>query len=132
MPKVLDWGNGYEFPKTSYRWLDDPDFAAAYRKATLATYRQAIGRLQQSSGALGAVLVTVMRDPAATAPARVRAADGILRHAKTATETEQDEFSAGVSDVAEYHALRAVQQRTADERHKAYMDFVNHKKAHQG
>jgi hypothetical protein len=42
------------------------------------------------------------------------------------------EFSAGVSDVAEYHALRAVQQRTADERHKAYMDFVDHKKAHQG
>ena len=42
------------------------------------------------------------------------------------------EFSAGVSDVAEYHALRKVQQRTADERHKAYMDFVDHKKAHQG
>jgi len=41
------------------------------------------------------------------------------------------EFSAGVSAVAEYHALRAEQQRTADERHKAYMDFVNHKKAHQ-
>ena len=41
------------------------------------------------------------------------------------------EFSAGVSDVAEYHALRAEQQRTADERHKAYMDFVSHKKSHQ-
>jgi hypothetical protein len=41
------------------------------------------------------------------------------------------EWSAGVSDIAEYHALRAEQQRTADERHKAYMDFVNHKKAHQ-
>ena len=41
------------------------------------------------------------------------------------------EFSAGVSDVAEYHALRAEQQKTADERHRAYMDFVNHKKSHQ-
>jgi hypothetical protein len=41
------------------------------------------------------------------------------------------EWSAGVSDVAQYHALRAEQQRTADERHKAYMDFVNHKKSHQ-
>jgi len=40
------------------------------------------------------------------------------------------EWSAGVSDVDEYHALRAEQQRTTDERHKAYMDFVNHKKAH--
>lgn len=41
------------------------------------------------------------------------------------------EWSAGVSDIAEYHALRAEQQRTTDERHRAYMDFVNHKKSHQ-
>jgi Helix-turn-helix domain len=75
--------------QTLYRWLDDPDFAAAYRKATLVTYRQSIGRLQQSSGALVSVLVTVMRDPAATASTRARAADRVLRHAKTATETEQ-------------------------------------------
>lgn len=75
--------------QTLYRWLDDPDFAAAYRKARLATYRQSIGRLQQSSGALVAVLVTVMRDPAATVSTRARAVDRILRHAKTATETEQ-------------------------------------------
>lgn len=75
--------------QTLYRWLDDPDFAAAYRKATLTTYRQSIGRLQQSSGALVAVLVTVMRDPAATTSARASAAAGVLRHAKTGTETEQ-------------------------------------------
>ena len=41
------------------------------------------------------------------------------------------EWSASVSDVDEYHALRAEQQRTTDERHQAYMSFVNHKKAHQ-
>jgi len=41
------------------------------------------------------------------------------------------EWSASVSDVDEYHALRAEQQRTMDERHQAYMNFVNHKKAHQ-
>lgn len=41
------------------------------------------------------------------------------------------EWSAGVSDVDEYQSLRTEQQRTAEERHKAYMDFVNHKKAHQ-
>jgi hypothetical protein len=40
-------------------------------------------------------------------------------------------LSGSVSDVDEYQALRAEQQRTTDERHKAYMDFVNHKKAHQ-
>jgi len=41
------------------------------------------------------------------------------------------ERSAGVSDLDEYHALRTEQQRTTDERHKAYMDLVDHKKAHQ-
>lgn len=41
------------------------------------------------------------------------------------------EWSASVSEVDEYHALRAEQQRTTDERHQAYMNFVNHKKAHQ-
>jgi len=40
------------------------------------------------------------------------------------------ERSAGVSDLDEYDALRTEQQRTTDERHKAYMDLVGHKKAH--
>jgi len=40
-------------------------------------------------------------------------------------------YTAGVSDLAEYNALRAEQQRTSDERHKAYMDFVTHKRSHQ-
>ena len=40
------------------------------------------------------------------------------------------ERSAGVSDLDEYHALRTEQQRTTDERHKAYMGLVDHKKAH--
>lgn len=75
--------------QTLYRWLDDPDFAAANRKASLATYRQSIGRLQQASGALVAALVMVARDPAATTSTRARACDRVLRHAKTATETEQ-------------------------------------------
>ena len=37
---------------------------------------------------------------------------------------------AGVSDMDEYQAMRAEQQRTADERHKAYMDFMNHARDH--
>lgn len=36
------------------------------------------------------------------------------------------QWSAGVSDMEEYQALRADQQRTADERHRAYMSLVNH------
>jgi len=40
------------------------------------------------------------------------------------------ERSAGVSDLDEYHALRTEQQRTTDERHKAYMALVGHKQSH--
>jgi hypothetical protein len=37
---------------------------------------------------------------------------------------------AGVSDMDEYQALRAEQQRTADERHRSYMDLVSHSRNH--
>jgi hypothetical protein len=40
------------------------------------------------------------------------------------------QWGAGVSDLAEYHALRAEQQATSDKRHKAYMDFVKHRRSH--
>lgn len=33
---------------------------------------------------------------------------------------------AGVSEMDEYQALRTEQQRTADQRHRAYMDLVSH------
>ena len=33
---------------------------------------------------------------------------------------------AGVSDMDEYQALRSEQLRTADERHRAYIDLVTH------
>lgn len=40
------------------------------------------------------------------------------------------QWSAGVSDMDEYNALRADQQRTADQRHRAYMDLVSHAMNH--
>lgn len=40
------------------------------------------------------------------------------------------QWSAGVSDLAEYDALRAEQRVTADERHRAYLAFVEHRREH--
>ena len=37
---------------------------------------------------------------------------------------------AGVSDLDEYGALKGEQQKTTEERHKAYMDLVKHKQGH--
>ena len=38
--------------------------------------------------------------------------------------------SAGVSDLEEYESLRRHEQKAADERHRAYMALIGHKKAH--
>lgn len=38
---------------------------------------------------------------------------------------------AGVSDLDEYEALRTEQQRTSDERHRAYMALVTHTRNHE-
>ena len=38
--------------------------------------------------------------------------------------------AASVSDLNQYQSQRAEQQRTADERHRAYMNLVDHKKGH--
>lgn len=40
------------------------------------------------------------------------------------------QWSATVSDIDEYDALRSDQQRKADERHTRYMDLVSHAKDH--
>ena len=40
------------------------------------------------------------------------------------------QHSAGVSDLDEYRSLRAEQQRTAEERHAAYIGLIDHIKGH--
>jgi len=40
------------------------------------------------------------------------------------------QWAAGVSDLTEYDALRAVQRVTVDERHTAYLNFVKHRREH--
>ena len=38
--------------------------------------------------------------------------------------------TAGVSDLAEYNALRARQQQASDDRHNAYLASIEHRKQH--
>jgi hypothetical protein len=42
------------------------------------------------------------------------------------------QWAASVSDMDEYNALRAEQERTADERHRAYTDLVIHAMSESG
>jgi transposase-like protein len=65
--------------RTLYRWMKEPQFAAAYREAKRAAFSQAIARLHQMSSAAVTTLGKAMVDPRTPAATRVRAAQTILR-----------------------------------------------------
>jgi hypothetical protein len=78
-------------PKTLYRWLKEPHFDAAYRKARRDTFGQTIARLQQGSPAAASLLLKIVVDGQAPASTRVRAAEIVLDKAAKAIELEDIE-----------------------------------------
>src|SRR5258708_26944997 len=60
---------------TLLRWMQIPEFDAAYRKARRASVSQATARLQQNSGAAAATILKIMIDPNTAASHRLRPAD---------------------------------------------------------
>ena len=78
-------------PRTLYRWLKEPAFAATYREARRQAYGQSIARLQQGSTAAATTLLKVMLDAATPASTKVRAAESILTHSAKAIEIEDIE-----------------------------------------
>src|SRR6266852_1157532 len=66
---------------TAWRWLKDATFQAAYREARRAVVQQAIVQIQGACGESVETLRTIMRDPEASASARVSAARTILETA---------------------------------------------------
>ena len=82
-------------PRTLYRWLNEPEFDKAYRKARRAAFGQATARLQQMSGAAVATLGKMMVDQTAPPSTRVRAAEVIINNAARAIELEDVEARVG-------------------------------------
>jgi hypothetical protein len=78
-------------PKTLFRWMQVPEFDAAYRKSRRDAFRQSVARLQQASGAAVTALIKLAVDPNAPAAVRARAAYYILTLATKAMETEEIE-----------------------------------------
>jgi hypothetical protein len=74
--------------KTLLRWMKDPEFDTAYRKARRLAFGQSVARLQQASGAAVSTLLKIMVDPAAPHSTRVRAADSVLDHSAKSIELE--------------------------------------------
>ena len=78
-------------PKTLLRWLQIPEFQAAYRKGRRDAHGQSIARLQQATSAAVSTLLKVMVDPSTPASTKVRAADSVLDHSAKAIELEDIE-----------------------------------------
>ena len=78
-------------PRTLYRWLNEPQFDKAYRKARRASFGQGTARLQQAAGAAVTSVLKIMVDPNAAASTRLRAADLVLTHGARAIELEDIE-----------------------------------------
>jgi hypothetical protein len=77
--------------QTLLRWMQVPEFDAAYRKARRAAFSQSTARLQQATSAAVSTLLKIMVDTNAPPSVRVRAADSVLDHAKQAIEIEDVE-----------------------------------------
>jgi hypothetical protein len=74
--------------QTLYRWIQDPQFEAAYQAAKRAAFGQASARLQQASGAAVSTILQILRDPFTPASIRVRAAALALSYGKDAIEED--------------------------------------------
>ena len=77
--------------RTLHRWLQEPLFQAACRKARRADSAQADTRLLQAKGPAVSTLLRIMVDAKAPAATRLRAADSVLNHVRQALEIEDVE-----------------------------------------
>ncbi len=76
---------------TLLRWMNEPEFRAAYLQARREAVRQAIARLQQATGAAGATILKLMTDPTVPAAVRLRAAECVFGLAVKGIEIEDIE-----------------------------------------
>ena len=95
-------------PRTLYRWMNEPAFDAAYRKARRAAFGPGTARLQQASSAAVTTMLKILVEPTAPASTKLRAADMVLTHGARAIELEDVE--------ARVSALERAQEDKRDKR----------------
>lgn len=76
---------------TLLNWLKIPAFVKEYRAARREVVNQAVARLQQATGAAGAVMLKLMTDPNVPAAVRLRAAECVFDRAIKGVELEDIE-----------------------------------------
>jgi hypothetical protein len=78
-------------PRTLLRWLQVPEFRAAYLKARREAVGQSIARMQQATGAAAITVLKLMTDPNVPAAVKLRAAECVFAHAIKGIELEDIE-----------------------------------------
>ena len=78
-------------PRTLYRWMQDPNFDAAFRRTKRMTFGQSLARFQQAAGAAAGIMLKIMVDNTVPATTRLKAAVSVFSHARDAIETEEIE-----------------------------------------
>ncbi len=76
---------------TLLRWLSEPEFSEAYRQARRQCVENAIGHLQQASGAAVETLLEVMKNPLASSSAKIASARSVLDYAFKGIELQDFE-----------------------------------------
>ena len=73
---------------TIHRWLDDPTFAAAYRRARRQAFNVAVGLTQKYSSLAIQTLAKIMTDASAPHSAKVAAATAMLKFSRDSIELD--------------------------------------------
>ncbi len=103
--------------RTLHRWLDDPDFSKAYRKARWQAFSQAIALTQRYAPLAVSTLATLMADKDTPAHARVTAATAILKFGREGIEL--DDLAARVEQLEQ-----AAETREASGRNEAEPGYL--------
>ena len=74
--------------RTIYRWMDEPAFSRAYRRARRQSFAQAISLTQKFAAAAVHTLAKVMADDSAPHTARVSAATALLKFSRESIELD--------------------------------------------
>ena len=74
--------------QTLYRWIKEPEFQKEYLDARRAAVAQSNARLQQASSAAVSMLLKTMVDASTPPATKVRAANSILDHSRSAIEID--------------------------------------------
>ena len=85
---------------TLKRWMQLPEFKAAYLQARREVVLQTNARIQQNSGVAASVLFKLMADPTTPASVRARTAQCILECANKSVELEDMEVRLAALEAA--------------------------------